>query len=270
MLPALCLAGWDMPLQNLCFQGFEWAYGRIWVTSLGDNRCLFYSSCDVRGREMWGRQTRYKETIQGLLWGINKCHACVYSVCVLQTKRWAPGLDSSCNYQSKLRSFSRMFDTTRRSSLPWRSHFLRNLSCSFSRKTTSSLWRGRNRRKERDGPCDVVKKPMNCIGRLTLKTKRACANTFVITDRHMAETQTWKPNAHTCTHTHIDRSECAVICRSVKIHNHIQTGWYADMATRSERLTPFTQITAHAAQNYLPQRFCKRPKHVAQMTGIFV
>lgn len=202
MLPALCLAGWDMPLQNLCFQGFEWAYGRIWVTSLGDNRCLFYSSCDVRGREMWGRQTRYKETIQGLLWGINKCHACVYSVCVLQTKRWAPGLDSSCNYQSKLRSFSRMFDTTRRSSLPWRSHFLRNLSCSFSRKTTSSLWRGRNRRKERDGPCDVVKKPMNCIGRLTLKTKRACANTFVITDRHMAETQTCKPNAHTCTHTH--------------------------------------------------------------------
>lgn len=69
---------------------------------------------------------------------------------------------------NKSRSFWERRRTTHSSSLPWRSHCLRNLSRSFFRR--QDLRRGRGAKKDRGGPYDVVKKQTNCL----LKKKNMC------------------------------------------------------------------------------------------------
>lgn len=59
----LCLAGRDMPLQNLHCQGFKWAYWGLETHPSGNNSCLFCCSCDVRSCETWGVQTRSNKRV---------------------------------------------------------------------------------------------------------------------------------------------------------------------------------------------------------------
>lgn len=290
MLSPLCLACWDMSVQWLRFQGFEWAYWRIWITSLGDNKCLFYSRFDTCGWLLDVRSADVKKNgSEELLLVLNKCvsvcvqtqlklsHlyassvgvqyiACMCLWCVLQSSGWAPCTRTSCNYQSKGRSglCESVGHDTHSSSLPWRSHFLRDLDCSFFREKQNLH---RDRQKGRGGVCDVVtEKRVNCM---SLPTWCTCANTSVIADRRKHANQT-----HTRARKH---QQSACICHSAKIYRwQDMLTWRSWLSVYDNlqqhhnmmiQLTGFTLLIVHTVLNYLPQKLCKRPLFAEPMSS---
>lgn len=135
--------------------------------------------------------------------------------------RWAH-IHPVITNQSSEQILLRMFDETHSSSLPRRSHFLRNCNRSFSWKQPILVKRHRHEEGAR-WPVWCGKEGGRKLHR-SAYLKKTCANISVITDRRTTETQTYR------THTHIIINRVSVNWSQSQTHNYIQTGWYADMA----------------------------------------
>ena len=137
--------------KNLAFPGLPVGLTGGFQSRLsGDEKCLFYGSCDVCGCWMGivvgDKHERARLTFMHPLWVCMRVFTVCVCVCVLQTSRWASHLNASCNYQSKRRadlSAERRLEVA----LPTTSR----LQFLAEKKTTTG-----DKRKERHRLCDVM------------------------------------------------------------------------------------------------------------------
>lgn len=111
----------------------------------------------------------------------------------------------------------------------------------FLLETTSSLQGDTNKEGVRYSLRDVVKTAIKYIGLLTLN-KGVCKHFY-------NQTGTWQ--GHTCTHINHHLLQC-------EIHNHTQTGSYADMSTWSKQAAAqrLDDVTVQASYETKDRTIC--------------